>query len=90
MPFEPFNGRAEMGHIVEVTEGEHKGRRGVITFNNPYRVTFADDGTVSGWLKPNELRSSGLAGEMAVLQRAMDASAPAARGVRRAPFGGDA
>jgi hypothetical protein len=99
MPFEPFGGRAEMGHYVEVTkEGEHKGRRGVITeegehmgrpwgrrgvittddkSTNPYKVTFADR-TVSGWLQPNELRSSGQ-GEMAVLQRAMDASAPAVR-----------
>jgi hypothetical protein len=86
MPFEPFHGRAEMGHYVEVTEeGVHKGRRGVITTDdksgNPYKVTFAN-GTVSGWLKPNELRSSGLVGmvgEMAALQRAMDASAPAVR-----------
>jgi hypothetical protein len=83
MPFEPFGGRAEMGHYVEVTkEGEHKGRRGVITADNksgnPYKITFAD-GTVSGWLKPDELRSAGLAGEMAVLQSAMDASAPAVR-----------
>jgi hypothetical protein len=78
MPFEPFGGRAEMGHYVEVTkEGEHKGRRGVITAENksdhPYKVTFAN-GTVSGWLKPNELHSSGL-NEVAFLQRAMDASA---------------
>jgi Ran GTPase-activating protein (RanGAP) involved in mRNA processing and transport len=78
MPFEPFNGRAEMGHYVEVTkEGEHKGRRGVITADNksdnPYKVTFAN-GTVSGWLKPNALRSSGL-NETAFLQRTMDASA---------------
>ncbi|KOO29893.1 hypothetical protein Ctob_015558 [Chrysochromulina tobinii] len=83
MPFEPLNGRAEMGHYVEVTkEGEHKGRRGVITADdksdNPYKITFAN-GTVSGWLKPNELRSSGLVGEVAALQRAMDASAPAVR-----------
>eukprot|EP00900_Chrysochromulina_parva_P013356 jgi/Chrpa1/22020/Chrysochromulina_OHIO_Genome00027621-RA len=82
MPFEPFGGRAEMGHYVEVTKGEHKGRRGVIKADDksvdPYKVTFVD-GTVSGWLKPDELRSSGLAGEMAVLQRAMDASAPAVR-----------
>jgi Ran GTPase-activating protein (RanGAP) involved in mRNA processing and transport len=84
MPFEPFNGRAEMGHYVEVTkEGEHKGRRGVITTDQEsrhvyYQVTFAN-GTVSGWLKPNELRSSGLVGEVAALQRAMDASAPAVR-----------
>jgi hypothetical protein len=84
MPFEPFNGRAEMGHYVEVTkEGEHKGRRGVITTDQEsrhvyYQVTFAN-GTVSGWLKPNELRSSGLVGEVAALQRAMDASALAVR-----------
>jgi Ran GTPase-activating protein (RanGAP) involved in mRNA processing and transport len=64
-------------------EGKHKGRRGVITADdksgNPYKVTFADDGTVSGWLKPDELRSSGLVGEVATLQRAMDASAPTVR-----------
>ena len=46
MPFEPFGGRAEMGHYVEVIkEGRHKGKRGVITTDdkpgNPYRVTFA-------------------------------------------------
>jgi len=77
MPFEPFGGRAEMGHYIEVTK---EGKRGVITNDHEsryYMVTFAD-GTVSGWLQPNELRSSGL-GEMAVLQRAMDASAPAVR-----------
>jgi len=84
MPFEPFGGHAEMGHYVEVTkEGEHKGRRGVITTDHEsrheyYQVAFAN-GTVSGWLKPNELRSSGLVGEVAALQRAMDASAPAVR-----------
>jgi hypothetical protein len=87
MPFEPFGGRAEMGHYVEVTkEGEHKGKRGMITTDdktgNPYKVTFAN-GTVSGWLRPNELRSSGLADETAVLhavlQRAMAARAPAVR-----------
>jgi hypothetical protein len=89
MAFEPFGGRVEMGHYVEVTkEGEHKGRRGVITTDRSrgrwggpepaYKVTFAD-GTVIGWLEPNELRSSGLVGEMAALQRAMDASAPAVR-----------
>ena len=70
-----------MGHYVEVTEGEHKGRRGVITADDklsiPYKVTFAN-GTVSGWLAPYELRSSGL-NEVAFLQRAMDASAPAVR-----------
>jgi len=83
--WEPFGGRAEMGHYVEVTkEGdEHKGKRGMITtecndFDLFYKVTFAN-GTVSRWLKPDELRSSGLVGEMAALQRAMDASAPAVR-----------
>jgi hypothetical protein len=75
-----------MGHYVEVTKGRHKGKRGVITTDDktrdswepPYKVTFAN-GTESDWLEPNELRSSGLAGETAVLQRAMDASAPAVR-----------
>jgi Ran GTPase-activating protein (RanGAP) involved in mRNA processing and transport len=80
--WEPFGGRAEMGHYVEVTkEGQHKGKRGVITFDgklmNYYTVTFAN-GTVSGLLKPDELRSSGL-DETAVLQRAMAARAPAVR-----------
>jgi len=39
----------------------------------PYRVTFADH-TMSQWLHPSSLRSSGL-NETAFLQRAMDASA---------------
>ena len=86
MPFERFGGRAEKGHYVEVTTGEHKGKRGVITtdvksdelFMVTLMVTFAN-GTVSGLLQPNDLRSSGLADETAVLQRAMDASAPAVR-----------
>jgi len=87
MPFEPFGGRAEMGHYVEVTkEGEHKGKRGVITTDDktrprwepPYKVTFAN-GMESGWLYPHDLRSSGLADETAVLQRAMAARAPAVR-----------
>ncbi|KOO32405.1 protein nlrc3 [Chrysochromulina tobinii] len=84
MPFEPFGGRAEMGHYVEVTKkGEDKGRRGVITADDKssrpsYKVTFAD-GTVSGWLAFNRLCSSGLVGETAVLQRAMAARAPAVR-----------
>eukprot|EP00900_Chrysochromulina_parva_P016629 jgi/Chrpa1/24968/Chrysochromulina_OHIO_Genome00027804-RA len=89
MAFEPFGGRAELGHYVEVTkEGEHKGKRGVITtvdlsqkvqvdYNefetSPYKITFAD-GTMIFWLEPRELRSSGL-NETAFLQRAMDASA---------------
>jgi Ran GTPase-activating protein (RanGAP) involved in mRNA processing and transport len=42
-----------------------------------YKVTFAN-GTVSGWLEPDELHSSGL-DETAVLQRAMVARAPAVR-----------
>jgi NLR family CARD domain-containing protein 3 len=85
MPFEAVNSRAEMGHYVEVTkEGEHKGKRGVITTDDeydsqgdkesqPYKVTFAD-GTERNWLAPDDLGSSGL-NEMAFLQRAMDASA---------------
>jgi len=82
MPFEPFGGRAEKGHYVEVTNtGGRNGKRGVITADdrtsNPYKVTFAD-GTVSGWLEPNELRSSGL-DEMACFQRAMARSSAAVR-----------
>jgi Ran GTPase-activating protein 1 len=103
--WEPFGGRAEMGHYVEVTKGEHKGKRGVITTDDKtrrmpltrlhrgrtrgrmppqmperarYKVTFSN-GTESGWLEPNHLRSSGLADETAVLQRAMAARAPAVR-----------
>jgi len=82
-PYEPFGGRPEVGHYVEVKYGEHKGKRGVITTDHEsrhkyYKVTFAN-GTESDWLKPDELRSSGLAGETAVLQRAMAARAPAVR-----------
>ena len=58
-----FEGRAEIGHFVEVVEGEHAGKRGVISRDDkdsePYKVTFAD-GEESGFLKPHLLRSSGL------------------------------
>ena len=84
--WEPFGGRAEVGHYVEVTkDGEHKGKRGVITTDDkalsnpgyPYIVTFAD-GTVTPFLRPNELRSSGL-DKTAFLQRATAASTAAVR-----------
>ena len=65
----------EMGHYVEVKAGG--GKRGVITFDdksdNPYKVTFAD-GSVSNYLEPDELTSSGL-GETKVLARAVAACA---------------
>ena len=82
MPFELFGGRAEKGHYVEVTNtGGHNGKRGVITTDDKsgyrYKVTFAE-GTVSGWLEPNELRSSGL-DEMACFQHAMARSSAAVR-----------
>ena len=80
-PFALYEGRAEMGHYVEVVKGEHEGKRGVITTDdksgNPYRVAFAD-GAVSGFLEPDKLRSSGL-DETALLGRAMAASAAALR-----------
>ena len=76
-PFEPFDGRAEVGHYIEVVVGQHAGKRGVISTDdksdNPYKVTFAD-GTVSSWLKPDKVRSSGL-DETALLVRAMVGSA---------------
>jgi hypothetical protein len=62
-PFGSFNGRAEKGHYVEVVAGEHKGTRGVITTDakddKPYKVTLSN-GKVSGYLKPDQLKSSGL------------------------------
>ena len=62
-------------------QGEHAGKRGVITTDKrdevPYKVTFAD-GTEIGYLKPGHLRSSGL-DETAFFQRAMAASAAAVR-----------
>ena len=54
-------------------EVKARGERGVITADdkteNPYKVTFAD-GTVSKWLKLDELISSGL-DKTKVLTRAM-------------------
>ena len=59
----PFEGQAEKGHFVEVLERDHKGRRGVISYgpngNGDYTVKFAN-GTESGYLKPHQLRTSGL------------------------------
>merc|ERR1712185_112487 len=42
--FEPFDGEAVVGHFVEVVEGEHEGKRGVISldYSGHYKVTFAD------------------------------------------------
>jgi hypothetical protein len=81
-PFPPFEGRAEFGHFVEVLkEGEHKGRRGVISYGpdreGDYKVKFAN-GTESGYLKPHELRTSGL-DETALLSCAMEQSAAEVR-----------
>ena len=77
-PFEPFEGRAEIGHYVEVVkEGKHAGKRGVITkddkTNLPYKVTFAD-GMTTDWLTPVQLKSSGL-DKKAFLSESMAASA---------------
>jgi hypothetical protein len=76
-PLEPIEGRAELGHYVEVVEGEDAGKRGVVTSDdksgNPYKVTFAD-GKVSGRLTPGRVHSSGL-GESTFLSRAMAARA---------------
>lgn len=62
-PFDPYDGRAEMGHFVEMVAGKHAGKRGVISTDdrsdNPYKVTFVD-GAQTSWLKPDELMTSGL------------------------------
>ena len=69
---------------MEVVQGEHQGKRGVITrddkSSNPYKVTFAD-GKESGYLKPDQLTSSGLdqLDETALLGRAMAVSAAEVR-----------
>ena len=84
-PFEPFDGRAENGHYVEVVKGlqwgRRKGKRGVIIHDdktsNPYKVRFAD-GEESGWLEPTDLKSSGL-DETTFLRHAMPMSAKALR-----------
>lgn len=76
----PFTGvsEIELWDFVEVEEGEHRGRRGVIQEIFPgaafggYSVIFSD-GTVSGWLKGTSVRSSGLS-ETAFLVQAMSAS----------------
>ena len=72
-PLTPYEGRAEMGHYVEVVQGDYAGKRGMITTDdksgNQYKVTFAD-GQVSGWLEPDKLKSSGL-DETALLGRSM-------------------
>ena len=61
-PFPIFEGRAEKGHYVEVVEGEHLGKRGVISEDDrssrPYIVIFAD-GNESNYLYPRQLKSSG-------------------------------
>ena len=80
-PFEPYEGRAEVGHFVEVNgkddDGkEYKGKRGVITKvwgGSSVNVTFGD-GTTSGSLEPTTITSSGL-DEAAIRLRAMPASA---------------
>ena len=75
-PFALFEARAEIGHYVEMVEGKHAGKRGVITTDNkssiPYKVTFPD-GQVSSWLSPDQLKSSGL-NETAHLSQAMSES----------------
>ena len=62
-PFQSFDGRPEVGHFVEAMGEKGKGKRGVISkddkSSNPYKVQYAD-GEESGWLKPSEIRSSGL------------------------------
>jgi hypothetical protein len=62
-PFELFDGRAGMGHYVEVLWGEHRGKRGVITTDEEdahlYIVTFTNGGK-SCFLSPRHVRSSGL------------------------------
>ena len=62
-PFQTFKGRAEVGHYVELLEGERKGQRGEIVQDykdsQPYKVKLAD-GTTTGYLNPEQLASSGL------------------------------
>jgi hypothetical protein len=62
-PFQTFKGRPEVGHFVELLDGEWKGQRGVIVKDdkrwNQYQVKLAD-GTTQGRLKPKQLASSGL------------------------------
>ena len=72
--FDETEGRPELGHFVELKEGEHKGKRGVVMEDdksgNPYKVSFAD-GTRTYWLRPTELKTSGKMGEMAFLVHAL-------------------
>ena len=80
-PFPPFEGRAEIGHFVEVLKkGKHMGRRGVICEvignffdGRSFKIRFTD-GTVSNSFDPPQLRSSGL-GETGLLSLAMEQSA---------------
>ena len=62
-PFLTFKGRPEVGHYVELLDGERMGQRGVIVederSSNPYKVKLADS-TTTGWLEPKQLVSSGL------------------------------
>ena len=81
-PLPPFDGRAEVGHFVEVVDGDHKGKRGVIVTDKkkgrkPYKVLLPD-GKVSDLLAPDKVRSSGL-NETAALIHAMEASAEEVR-----------
>jgi hypothetical protein len=61
--FKTFKGRLEVGHYVELLDGEWKGQRGVIVQDdksgNPHKVKLAD-GTTTGRLYPEQLASSGL------------------------------
>ena len=58
-----FKGRAEVGHYVEIVEGQWKGQRGIICEDEkdrrPYKVKIAD-GATTNWLYHNDLVSSGL------------------------------
>jgi len=57
-PFHTFKGRLEVGHYVELLDGERKGQRGEIVeideSSNTCKVKLAD-GVTTGWLEPKRL-----------------------------------
>eukprot|EP00900_Chrysochromulina_parva_P011126 jgi/Chrpa1/20013/Chrysochromulina_OHIO_Genome00027898-RA len=74
-PFKTFKGRPEVGHYVELLDGEWKRQHGEIVkddkTSNPYKVKLVD-GATTGWLYPEQLASSGL--DAAACQVHMDAA----------------
>jgi hypothetical protein len=57
-PSQTFKGRLEVGHYVELLDGERKGQCGEIVeidgSSNSYKVELAD-GATTGWLQPKQL-----------------------------------